>query len=280
MKSQTATVTGCGSETCLCAGAVASQPTATLNGVALHEAGHRPDPVSLIERAYCELLRQQAVKLGWLAPAPGAIAPELRDEERKVIAAMLDQVAAPVPPTAEDCRHYFEANKPLFVQGQALQVRHILFAVTPGVNVHALTVRAEGALLELSRQGVPPGRFAELASALSDCPTGVRGGDLGWIGPDDCAPELANELFDQRNARWGMGVHPRLVHTGLGFHIVEVLGRRKGKPLALEDVQVQIAGELARQARIRARQVYIAWLVGDASIDGLDLERTDSSWVQ
>ena len=40
-----------------------------------------------------------------------------------------------------------------------VHLRHILFAVTPGVDVHALAVRAETALLELSRQGVDPGPF-------------------------------------------------------------------------------------------------------------------------
>jgi hypothetical protein len=120
-----------------------------------------------------------------------------------------------------------------YLQGQALHVRHILFAVAPEVNVHALLVQAERALVELSRPGVAPQRFAELAAELSACPTRSTGGDMGWIGPHDCEPELANELFDQRHSRWGMGVHPRLIHTGHGFHIIEVLGRRKGRPIPL-----------------------------------------------
>lgn len=280
MKSQTATVTGCGSETCLCAGAVALQPTATVNGVALHEAGHRPDPVNLIARAYGELLRQQAVKLGLLEPHPGWIAPELSVADRQVITSMLDQAAGFEPPTDAACRDYFEANRHLFVQGQTLHVRHILFAVQPGDNVHALTVRAEGALLELSRQGVHPDRFAQLAAALSDCPTRAQGGDLGWIGPGDCAPELANELFSQKHSRWGMGVHPRLIHTGLGFHIVEVLGRHKGKPAPYEEVRVLVADELVRQARVKARRQYLRRLMEQAQVEGVDLEGADASWVQ
>jgi peptidyl-prolyl cis-trans isomerase C len=101
------------------------------------------------------------------------------------------------------------------------------------VDVHALRVRAEAALMELLRKDVPAERFAQMATELSNCPSGAQGGDLGWVGPDDCAPELSNELFHQKNPLRGMGVHPRLIHTRFGFHVIEVLGRRKGKQIEL-----------------------------------------------
>ena len=34
--------------------------------------------------------------------------------------------------------------------------------------------------------------------------------------------ELASELFHQKHSQWGMGVHPRLVHTRFGFHIIHI----------------------------------------------------------
>ena len=115
-------------------------------------------------------------------------------------------------------------------------MRHILFAVTPGVNVHALSQRAETALLELSRKGLAPGRFEALAAELSNCPSSAQGGDLGWVTPEACAPELANELFFQTDSRWGMGVHPRLVHTRFGLHIIEVLGAIRGQLPEFDEV--------------------------------------------
>ena len=278
MKSQT--VTGCGSGSCLCAGAAVLQPVATVNGVALYPEGPRPALAEVIQRTHDELLRQHAVRQGLLAPCLCLAAPQLNAQDRAVIACMLDREVVADLPTEEACRAYFEAHRHLFMTGQALHVRHILFAVTPGANVHALTVRAEGALLELFRQGTPPERFAQLAAELSDCPTSANGGDLGWIGPGDCAPELANELFDQRHSRWGMGVHPRLIHTGLGFHIIEVLGRRKGKQLAFDDVQARIADDLGRQARMEARRQYLRQLAEQARLAGVDLEGADSSWVE
>jgi peptidyl-prolyl cis-trans isomerase C len=274
-----ATTVGCGSGHCACAGE--AQPTvASINGIALHQAGETLDPTALRERAYTELLRQQAVKAGLLPRHAGLVAPELDDAQRTVVESLLDAAVVSPEPGDSECRRYFDANKGRFIVGQALHVRHILFAVTPGVNVHALSQRAEAALLELIRKDVPAGRFEALAAELSNCPSRAQGGDLGWVTPEDCAPELANELFYQTDSRWGMGVHPRLVHTRFGLHIIEVLGRRKGKLPEFEEVQQRIQAQLALQSRSTALRQYMQLLVGQAQVEGIELEGADSPLVQ
>jgi peptidyl-prolyl cis-trans isomerase C len=270
---------GCGSAHCACSGQLQIVP-ASINGVALHEPGEALDADTLRERAYGELLRQRAVHRGLLPRVNLLVAPELDAAERHVIEAMTDDEVPVAEATDEECRRYYEANKPHFVAGQALQVRHILFAVTPGVNVHALTQRAEAALLELSRKGVPPGRFEQLAAELSNCPSSAQGGDLGWLAPEDCAPELANELFYQSDSRGGMGVHPRLVHTRFGLHIIEVLGRKKGTLPPFEEVALSIRQRLQHQSRATALRQYMRLLVGQAHVEGIELEGADSPLVQ
>jgi len=282
MNAQTSTITGCGSSTCQCTGGSGDKPAPvpSINGISLHEQGQHFDASALREMAYAELLRQTAVKAGLLPRHTGLIAPELGEAERQVIETMVDHAVVSPTPTEDECHRYFEANKSRFVVGEALHVRHILFAVTPGVNVHALTVHAEKALLELLRKDVPEARFPQLAAELSNCPTSTQGGDLGWIGPDDCAPELANELFHQKDSKWGMGVHPRLVHTRFGFHIIDVQGRRKGKQPPYEEVRDRVAAELAMHSRARALHQYMSLLAGHALVEGIDLPSADSPLVQ
>ena len=280
MNAPMSTITGCGSGTCQCAAAKSSSAVASINGIALHTPDQTPDLAALRELAYGELLRQHAVQIGLLPRYTGLTAPELNEEQRKIIESMVDQAAVSPQPTPEECARFYEANQAQFVVGQALHVRHILFAVTPGVNVHALSVHAEKALLSLLGKDVPETRFAQLASELSNCPTSTQGGDLGWIGPDDCAPELANELFHQKHASWGMGVHPRLVHTRFGFHIIEVLGRRKGKQLAYDEVRERVAAQLAMQSRAKALHQYMSLLAGQALVEGVELDSADTPLVQ
>lgn len=269
----------CGSAHCACSGQLQIVP-ASINGVALHEPGQALDADTLRERAWAELLRQRAVHLGRLPRVNVLVAPELGAAEQQAIEAMTDDEVRAPEPTDEEYRRYYEANKPHFIVGQALHVRHILFAVTPGVNVHALTQRAEAALLDLIRKDVPAGRFEQLAAQLSNCPSSAQGGDLGWVSPEDCAPELANELFYQTDSRWGMGVHPRLVHTRFGLHIIEVLGRRKGTLPAYEEVATGIRQRLQHQSRATALRQYMRLLVGQARVEGIELEGADSPLVQ
>ena len=255
-------------------------PTARINGVALHPAGQRPLEDEVRERAYAELLRQRAVAQGLLAPHAGDLAPELGEAERLVLEAMVDAEVHSPEPQEEECQRYHQAHTAQFTVGQVLHVRHILFAVTPGINVQALAVHAEKALLELTHKDTPPARFAQLAAELSNCPTSTQGGDLGWIGPQDCAPELAKELFHQPHHQGSVGVHPMLVHSRFGFHIVEVLERRAGVQPSYAEVQERIARQLAMQSRARALHQYMALLAGDAELEYIALDAADSPLVQ
>ncbi|MDZ7938328.1 MAG: peptidylprolyl isomerase [Rhodoferax sp.] len=273
---------GCGSGTCGCASAASAvaNPAPSINGIALFAQGQTPPAEALQELAYAELLRQEAVTAGLLPRHKGLVAPELNDAERLIVETMVDGAVATPLPTADECQRYFDANKAQFVVGQALHLRHILFAVTPGVNVQALATHAEKALLELLHKDAPAGRFAQLAAELSNCPTSTQGGDLGWVSPEDCAPELANELFHQNHAQRGNGVHTKLMHSRFGFHIMEVLGRREGEQKTYAEVQERIAAQLTLQSRTKALRQYMSLLVGQALVEGIELEGADSPLVQ
>jgi peptidyl-prolyl cis-trans isomerase C len=288
----TPATSGCGSSGCQCAasqaaGTQAERPAALasafINGIALHAPGQCPDPDLLRELAYTELLRQQAVRLGLLPRhrGPDALsAPELHEAERTVLETMVESAVVTPQPSPDEGRRYHAAHQAKFVVGQALRLRHILFAVTPGVNVQALTTHAERALLELTHKSVRPGRFAELAAELSNCPSSARGGDLGWVGPEDCAPELATELFLLTHAQTGTGVHARLFHTRFGFHIIDVLERRSGRQLAYDDVAERIDALLTLQSRGRALHQYMSVLAGQALVEGVELDAADSPLLQ
>lgn len=253
---------------------------ARINDVALHGPDDALSGDELRERAWGELLRQRAVAVGLLPARDVAVAPELEAAEHAAIDALLVREVETPQPDEAACRRHYDANRRRFVEGQALHVRHILFAVTPRVDVHALTRRAEQALLELLRPDAPPGRFEQMAAELSNCPSGAQGGDLGWIGPGDCAPELANELFYQQDSSLALGVHPRLVRTRFGLHIVRVMGRRPGKRIPFEEARPRIERDLSLRARAVALRHYLHRLAADARVCGVDLGASDGPLLQ
>jgi peptidyl-prolyl cis-trans isomerase C len=258
--------------------------TPAINGIALLAPDEQMDVQDLRERAYAELLRQEAVRLGLLsAPSSGQdgwMAPVLQAQEQEVIDRMLESEVTCPQPTPEESQRYYDAHQAQFTLGQARRVRHILFAVTPGVNVQALAQRADKALLELTNPAALPERFAQLAGELSNCPTGAQGGDLGWLKPEDCAPEFAKELFYMPESSHSKGLRPRLVHTRFGFHIVDVLEVHPGHLPAFAQLTAQIASRLQWQSRATALGQYMRRLVGLANVQGIELDGDASPLVQ
>jgi peptidyl-prolyl cis-trans isomerase C len=251
----------------------ATIPIARVNGVALHARNETPSFEELRQRACTELLRQSAQRAGLLDPsdAPG-LDGSISEAAADAIDAHIDRAVQVPPPSDEVCRRYFASNARSYATGERLRLRHILFAVTPGVDVNALRKRAEATLLDARTSDA----FAEAARTLSNCPTGAAGGDLGWLAASDCAPEFAKDVFSHA----GVGVLPRLVHSRFGFHVVEVLEREAGAAPTYEAVRGAVAKTLERQAFVTALRQYLQVLAGAADIEGLDLESADTPLVQ
>jgi peptidyl-prolyl cis-trans isomerase C len=271
------------SRTCSCASAgvePATAPATTvarINGVALHGADESLGKDELRQRACSELLRQAAQRAGLLdkddAPATDGVPSEAAAE---AIEALLEQ-ALQMPEPAEDaCRRHHAAHAANYRVGERAQVRHILFAVTPGVDVAALRRRAEGALLEVRSHDGRSDPFVAAARSLSNCPSGQEGGDLGWLSAQDCAPEFARELFSHAE----VGVLPRLVHSRFGLHVVEVLAREPGVVPEFETVKSAVAQALRQQSFTTALRQYLRLLAGQARLEGVDLDAADTALVQ
>lgn len=247
---------------------------ASVNGVALHAPGDDPGAAELRQRACTELLRQAAQRAGLLDPADAGGADGVPSEAASdAIEALIDRELP--PPVADEaaCRRHHAAHAAAFARGERLRARHVLFAVTPGVDLNALRARAEACLLELRCR---PEAFAETAGRLSNCPSGAAGGDLGWIEAGDCASEFARELF----GRPEVGVLPRLVATRFGLHVVEVLERVPGVVPPFEEVRGAVEQSLHRQAMATALRHYLQRLAAEARLVGVSLEAPDTPLLQ
>lgn len=251
--------------------------TAHVNGIPLHASGEQPDPDTLRQRACTELLRQQAQRQGLLADsdAPavdGAISAAASD----AIEQLLERELAVPEPSEDACRRHHEAHPGAHAQGERVHLRHVLFAVTPGVDVKQLRLRAEALLIELRCADDGGAQFAKAAAQWSNCPSGQQGGDLGWLTRADCAPEFAREVFGGAE----IGVLARLVHSRFGLHVVEVVAREAGQQPSFEDVHQAIALTLRQQAWVNALRQYLQLLAGAAELEGVDLDAAESPLVQ
>lgn len=259
-------------------GTLQSSGLARINGVVLHTADEKLSPDELRQRACTELLRQAAQASGLLdtndAPSTdGAIS----EAASSAIDALLEQNLQTPEPLEEACRRHYTAHSGTYRTGERVRARHILFAVTPGVDVVALRKRAEPIFLDVRcHDDQAADRFADSARKFSNCPSGAEGGDLGWLNTEDCAPEFSRELFGHVE----VGVLPRLVHSRFGLHIVEVLEREPGVVQPFESVRGAVAMSLRQQTFVTALRQYLRLLAGQAMVEGVELDAADTPLVQ
>lgn len=251
---------------------------ASINGVALTQPDETPAPEELRQRACSELLRQAAMRAGLLeASDPAPVQGVMSEAASDAIDRWLERELQLPEPSDQACRRHYAAHEARYRTGERVRVRHILFAVTPGMDVVALRNRAEACLLDVRcHDGSANDGFARSARELSNCPSGEDGGDLGWLSATDCAPEFARELFGHAE----VGVLPRLVHSRFGLHVVEVLERDPGASQSFETVRGAVRMALRQQAWVTALRQCLQVLAGAAVVQGVELDAADTPLVQ
>ncbi|MBW7903440.1 MAG: peptidyl-prolyl cis-trans isomerase [Rhodocyclaceae bacterium] len=237
----------------------------TVNGVELsdaeierelprHQGAGDPLRLAVIARILRRVLLDEAARLGL----------DTADEEEAVGGLLARQAASPAPDEAA-CRRFYLSHPERFMAGECLEAEHILFQVTPDVDLEALRARASQVLSGLLDD---PSRFAERARELSNCPSAAIGGSLGQLTRGDTVPEFERAVF----ALPAGAMLPRLLQTRYGLHIVRVTRRVEGRLLPYERVAGDIADVLTAMSRDTAWRQYVKVLVGRARIEGMDLE--------
>lgn len=199
------------------------------------------------------LLRQRAAALGLAAD----------DEESAVDQLLAREIAVPAV-SDEEVRRYFEANRQKFRSGDLFEARHILFETAGEADPQAARQQAERVLFQLKND---PESFAHIAAAESRCSSAKVGGALGQISQGAVVPEFWAALVGHGRA----GLLPHLVETRFGHHIVRIDRLALGEALPFEAVQARIREYLTGRIEQLSYQRYVAQLIEQARITGIDL---------
>jgi peptidyl-prolyl cis-trans isomerase C len=193
--------------------------------------------------------------------------------EDELINRLIEMEVSSPTPTVEECEIYYRKNLKQFRNGDLVEASHILFQVTPNVPLDALRAKAEEVLLQVQAN---PAQFGELARTYSNCTSAEVGGNLGQLSKGQTVPEFERVIFSLESGE----IAPKLVESRFGLHIVRVEHRVEGHTLPFEMVREKLAQFLAEQVRTRALKQYLKILVGQANIQGVELEGADSPLLQ
>ena len=125
-------------------------------------------------------------------------------------------------------------NEPALVD--QTHVRHIL------IRVNETTSEADAkAKIDRLKDRLDAGaKFEDMAKLNSEDASSAKGGDLGWVSPGDTVP-----AFEEATKKLALNQVSAPVRTPFGWHLIEVLGRRK------QDVS---ADRARMQAQLAIRQ--------------------------
>jgi peptidyl-prolyl cis-trans isomerase C len=253
--------------------------TVSVNGVVIphdavaREVQHHPEstPVRAWQQAaralaVRELLLQEARRQG-LTPEPHTDGDGRRETDEEALIGGLIAREVRVPEPDEDaCRRYYDRNRSRFRSADLYEASHILIAARRDqpAAFAAARDRAEAALALLAGE---PGRFAELATAHSDCPSASAGGSLGQLARGDTTPE-----FEQALLRLAPGETTKApVETRYGFHIVRLDRHIRGRELPFALVCGRIGEYILERAHRTALAQLVARLAARAAITGVEL---------
>lgn len=162
---------------------------------------------------------------------PGEISPPLQSNVGLHIIKLLDKRENNVAAQAVEQTH----------------ARHILLKTSELLS----DIEVQTRLKALHERIVNGADFAELAKASSADLSAARGGDLGWLNPGDTVPEFEKAMNELAPNQVSVPVR-----SPFGWHLIQVLGRRKQD--MGEEVQRNVARAILRHRK--AEEAYEDWL--------------------
>ncbi len=165
---------------------------------------------------------------------PKALADHLASQIRqeKFIEA---RIAPAIHVSEEEARSWYNANPESITIPERIQVRHLFL---PTLDHPAETARQTLAAA-LQRLSAGSANFAQLAREISEDPaTQNSGGELDWMTRDRLPADLAQAVFL-------LGLHqPTLVESHLGWHLIEITGRKPSEARPFDQALPEILAAL------------------------------------
>jgi parvulin-like peptidyl-prolyl isomerase len=163
-----------------------------------------------------------------------------RIQQEKYVAMRVDPL---VKVSEEEITDFYEANKDSLQFPERIRARHI-FMATLGKPSDEVKAILEKALDELNSGKKD---FATLAKEISeDHSNKENGGELGWMSKSRLPVDFSEAAFAMGDDK------PTLVRTKLGWHILQITGRKPVEARTLEETKAGIIAALTAAKRHQA----------------------------
>jgi peptidyl-prolyl cis-trans isomerase C len=144
--------------------------------------------------------------------------------------------------TEAEAKGFYEQNPQHFSQAEQVQASHILCGKR---GITEAEFPAELEKIQAAQARLKAGEaFADVAKAVSSCPSSAQGGDLGFFGKGQMDPAFEKAAFETE-----VGTTTDIVKSSFGYHLILVTDKKAASTVPFEDAKSDITQYLTRQKK-------------------------------
>jgi peptidyl-prolyl cis-trans isomerase C len=171
-----------------------------------------------------------------------------------------EKVEKDIRVSSEESKKYYEDHRDTFTEPEQVRASHILAKVDSGADEKKKT-EARMKIKKI-RDRIKNGEdFATLAKALSEGPSSVNGGDLGFFARGQMVPPFEEAAFALQPDQLS-----DIVETRFGYHLIRVTDRKAERKFTYEQVQDDVKNQVVQLKMKEAMNRYIKGLRETAKI--------------
>jgi peptidyl-prolyl cis-trans isomerase C len=163
--------------------------------------------------------------------------------------------------TDDETKGFYEGNPSSFSQPKQVKASHILVK-TDAQSDETEKAKAKKKIASIQQKIKNGEDFAELAKSNSDCPSGAKGGDLGFFGAGSMVKPFEEAAFSMKP-----GEISDIVETQFGYHLIKVTEQKEAQKISYQEAKENIGKYLKRKKTEDEVKTLITSIKKDAKIE-------------
>jgi peptidyl-prolyl cis-trans isomerase C len=189
---------------------------------------------------------------------------ELRSniERGQVIKKLIDtQIMALIVIPDPEIRTFYDTHPDYFKRPEQVRASHILIKVDPQAE-QPVKDEKKAKLQKIQKRLKAGEAFAVLAKEISECPSNIKGGDLGYFERGKMVKPFEDVAFKLKT-----GEVSDIVETRFGYHLIKVVDKKPASVMGYEEVKDKIGQYLKKEKTGKKLKGYIEELRKKAVIE-------------
>ncbi|MBW2055441.1 MAG: peptidylprolyl isomerase, partial [Deltaproteobacteria bacterium] len=162
-----------------------------------------------------------------------------------------DQIAALVVIPDQEIKTFYDTHPNSFKKPEQVRASHILIKIDSKAEP-SVKDEKKAELQKIQKRLKGGEDFAVLAKEFSECPSNIKGGDLGYFGRGNMVKPFEDVAFALKT-----GEVSDIVETRFGYHLIKVVDKKPESVVGYEDVKDNIGQYLKKEKTGKELKGYI-----------------------